>query len=123
VQAFIAEHVDSVMQLEVLLLLHGRPQTEFSAADIADQLRIDRGWVEGQLDNLCSRGLLACSDAPPRGYRYAPKSPESASAVAELARAYADRRVTIISMIFSKPPSSIRTFADAFRLRKDRSDG
>jgi len=35
---------------------------------------------------------------------------------------YADRRVTVIGLIFSKPVDKIRSFADAFRIRKDRSD-
>jgi hypothetical protein len=43
--------------------------------------------------------------------------------VNDLARAYAERRVNVIALIFSKPATSLRHFADAFRLRKDRSDG
>ena len=40
-------------------------------------------------------------------------------AVAGLAREYAARRVTVIGLIFSKPVDKIRSFADAFRLRRD----
>jgi predicted transcriptional regulator len=132
VQAFVADHIESVLQLEVLLLLRGRPGTDFVAHDIADELKIDRAWVAGQLENLRSRGLLASDDVPaasggggaaavPRRYRYAPRTSELAGVLDELARAYADRRVTVISLIFSKPAASgIRTFADAFRFRKDK---
>jgi hypothetical protein len=123
VQAFVADHIDSVLQLEVLLLLRGRPGTEFVARDIADELKIDPTWVEAQLENMCARGLLACPDASvnPRRFRYEPKAPDLSAVVDELARAYADRRVSVISLIFSKPPASpIRTFADAFRFRKDK---
>ena len=129
VQAFVADHIESVLQLEVLLLLRGRPGSEFAAADIADELKIDRTWVEAQLGNLCARGLLACPDTTaPRRFRYAPATPELSAVMDDLARAYTDRRVTVISMIFSKPPSppptsGIRTFADAFRFRKDNTDG
>jgi hypothetical protein len=35
-----------------------------------------------------------------------------------LERLYATHRVKIISRIFSKPPDSVRNFADAFRLRR-----
>ncbi len=36
-----------------------------------------------------------------------------------LAEGYAERRVTVINLLFSKPVERIRTFADAVRLRKD----
>jgi hypothetical protein len=38
----------------------------------------------------------------------------------ELQKAYRERPVTIIEMIYKKPPRQIQSFADAFRLRKDK---
>ena len=37
-----------------------------------------------------------------------------------MATAYASHRVSIIGLIFSKPTSNLKTFADAFRIRKDK---
>ena len=42
-----------------------------------------------------------------------------AKVVAAVADAYAERRYTVIDVIFSKPAERIRVFADAFRLRQD----
>jgi hypothetical protein len=123
VQAFIADHIESVVQLEVLLLLHANPQRIFSAADIATELRIDPAWAGEQLVNLCSRGILACTSPAQGLYRYGPRIPEMDRAITGLAQAYADRRVTVIGLIFSKPVDKIRSFADAFRLRKDKPPG
>jgi hypothetical protein len=123
VRSLISDHIDSVVQLEILLMLHAKPDADWSAADVSTQLRIDPAWAEGQLAHLCARGLLQCSDQTPRTYRFGPKDPRLITATIELARAYADRRVTIISLIFSKPVDKIQSFADAFRLRKDKSDG
>lgn len=123
VQAFIADHIESVVQLEVLLLLHAAPQRVFSAAEIGRELRIDAAWAAQQLVNLCSRGVLTCTGTTDPVYRYGPRTPEMDRAVADLAQAYADRRVTVIGLIFSKPVDKIRTFADAFRLRKDKPGG
>ena len=128
VKAFIAEHIDSVMQLEVLLLLHKSPQQSFNASDLARELRIDPAWAQNQLADLTARGLLVQPTATPDGgsepqYRYQARTPELHRAVTGLAQEYADRRVTVISLIFSKPVDKIRSFADAFRIRKDRSDG
>jgi hypothetical protein len=43
--------------------------------------------------------------------------------IGEVANAYASHRVTIIGLIFSKPTSTLKTFADAFRIRKEPNDG
>jgi hypothetical protein len=37
--------------------------------------------------------------------------------------AYTERRLRVIEAIFSKPSSSIKSFADAFLLRKENKDG
>jgi hypothetical protein len=119
VQAFIADHIESVVQVEVLLHLYAHPTTDYRPSEIGKELAIDPTWADAQLQNLCARGLLACGKGPDPAYRYGPKSPEMERAVAGLARAYADRRVTVIGLIFSKPSDQLRNFADAFRLRKD----
>jgi predicted ArsR family transcriptional regulator len=106
-----------------LLLLSGRRDPPRTAADLAQELRIDPSWVEAQLKAMAGRGLLEAAVGSPPSYRYAPRTPALEAAVADLARAYADRRVTVIGLIFSKPVDKIRSFADAFRLRKDSSDG
>ncbi len=121
-RAFIASHVESVMQLEVLLLLSGQRGRARTPAELAQDLRIDPAWVEAQLKAMAGKGLLETTDGSPPDYRYAPRTPELDAAVADLAKAYADRRVTVIGLIFSKPVDKIRSFADAFRLRKD-TDG
>jgi hypothetical protein len=125
VRSLIVERIDSVVQLELLLLLHANPARAWSAGDVAQELRIDPTWAGGQLGELVGHGLIApASTEDPRTYRYAPAagSPLDA-AVAQLARDYAERRVTIITLIFSKPVDKLRSFADAFRLRKDNPNG
>jgi hypothetical protein len=58
---------------------------------------------------MAARGLLAArgggGDAPPR-YAYAPATAELCRIVGEVARAYAERKVTVIGLIFSRPPTS-----------------
>jgi hypothetical protein len=123
VKQFITEHIDSVMQLEILLLLAGQPGKVWTAAELAQLLRIDAAWVDGQLRSMGGRGVIGVAEGSPPEFRYEARSAELAATVTELARAYADRRVTVIGLIFSKPIDKIRSFADAFRLRKDKSDG
>ena len=120
VGAFIAEHIDSVVQVEILTLLHAQPARPFTAADVARELRIESEWARTQLADLCARGIITCDDTAARLYRHGAHTPRLEAAVVGLVRAYAGRRVTVIGMIFSKPVDKLRTFADAFRLRKDR---
>jgi hypothetical protein len=121
VRAFLNDHVESVVQVEVLLLLYAEPARDFSPADVVSALRIEGAWAEAQLSNLCARGMLAAGGAG--SYRWAPRTAEIDAAVAGLARAYADRRVTVIGLIYAKPSDPLRSFADAFRIRKDKDHG
>ena len=119
VKEFIADHINSVEQLEVLLLLHRRREATWGAAEVGRELRIDQSWAAAQLEDLSTRGLLARTQAAAPLYQYGPATPALEQAVGALAATYAERRVTVISLIFAKPNDNIRTFADAFRFRKD----
>lgn len=123
VRAFIAGQIESVVQLEMLLLLHADPMRAWSPDELAKELRIEPAWASAQLLLLAQRGLLSVADSTGVAYRYGPNTPELAQAVDGLAKAYTDRRVTVISLIYSKPVDTLKTFADAFRLRKDTPDG
>lgn len=118
VRKLISDHIESVVQVEVLLLLHAQSSHPVDAREVATQLRVDPAWAQAQLDNLCQRGLLQCSNSTARQYHYQPQSADLDAAVAGLAHAYADRRVSVINLIYSRPADPIRNFADAFRLRK-----
>jgi hypothetical protein len=113
---FLAEHIESVVQLEVLLLLQSRATAAWQAPDVAAHLRISPDWTEAALAKLARGEILAVDN---HQYRYAPRTPELARTIESLAAAYEDRRVSVISLIFSKPPNPIRQFTDAFRLRKE----
>jgi len=117
VRKFILEHIASVAQLEILLLLQTNPSQTWTPAAIARELRIEPAGAQVQLTALVASGLVTLD--PPDNYQFAPHSPELKDAAVALAQAYLVRRVTVIGLIFSKPSDKIRAFSDAFRLRKD----
>jgi predicted ArsR family transcriptional regulator len=123
VQRFIELHIDSVEKLEVLLLLRNQPARTWTAASVAQELRIMEASATGRMEDLCARGLLACEGGTPATYRFAPASSEDAQAVTELASTYAQRRVSVITFIFSRPTDRLKSFANAFRLKKGPGDG
>ena len=122
VQRFITAHIDSIEKLEVLLLLRSRPEQAWTAEAVSRELRITEGSASRRLADLAARGLLVLEGATPPGSRYEPKHSEDDVAIAELAQSYAERRVSVISFIFSRPLETVRGFADAFRFKRDKDD-
>lgn len=120
VRKLIAEHIVSVEQLEVLLLLRSRPDETWTAERVSETVRTSPRSAEKRLSDLARRSLA--EEAPDGGYRYA-ASGRFARAVGALAEAYAERRYTVIELIFSKPIENLRVYSDAFLFRKDPSDG
>lgn len=113
VRRLVAEHVDSVIALEVLLLMYRTPDYDWTAAEVAAELRVEEPWTHARLVQL-ERGGLLCSDQAKR-FRYYPKSLDVNAAVAALASLYQERPLAVISYIYSKP-SPIAYLSDAFRL-------
>ena len=118
IQRFIAENIASVAQLEVLLLLKDSSERVWTVEEVARSLYTGETLIAAHLADWETRGLLASEPNPPGAYRYSPSTPELAQLVIGLAEAYRARRVSVITEIYSKPVDKVRTFADAFRLRK-----
>jgi hypothetical protein len=120
VHRFILQCIDSVEQLEVLLLLHGSPAVTWSPEAVATNLYSNPDSIGRRLAGLCGKGLLAVTEAS--SYRYQPRTPELDATVLRLADTYRQRRVAVITVIASKPMENVRAFSDAFRLRKKDKD-
>lgn len=114
IQRFVAGHIDSVGQLEALLLLRSDGQS-WRAAQVAERLYVGEAETVEMLDSLCSGGLVArCGEA----YRYECRTEELQRMVDDLAQLYARQLIPITNLIHAKS-RRIRGFADAFRFRKD----
>ncbi len=122
VRSFIASYIDSLVQLEILLLLAKEPDREWTADRVAAELRISPSWAEQDLKLLCQRGVLTPCSQEPAHYRHGASSPQLDLALLALQKEYQARRVTIINLIFAKPIDKLKDFADAFRLRKEKYD-
>lgn len=113
---FILRHIDSVAQLEALLLLRENPDEDWDVARTAKRLYASEPEVAEVLARLCADGLLSC-DA--EIYRYDGQHVQQSAIVDRLAAVYARHLVPVTNMIHAKP-RRIREFAAAFRFRKDR---
>jgi hypothetical protein len=117
VRRFIAGHIESVGQLEVLLLLRAAADKQWTTDEVARAVVTQPASAAGWLEQLAGDGLVTPEDV---GYRYSPPSRDVERAIDELAESYAKYRVAVIGLIFSKPSEQVRDFPEAFRLRRPR---
>lgn len=114
-RSFIGRHVDSVAQLEVLLLLRAAPEKWWSVDEVARAQVSAPDAAELSLRHLSGEALIA----EERGaFRYEPSGSE-AEVVERLAEAYASRRPTVVAEIFAPPGGgAASTLAEGFRFRR-----
>jgi hypothetical protein len=116
ISQFVIEKIESVAQLEALLLLRHNSDSDWSVQTLAARLYISEEQTAGVLALLSAQGIVSADFQDRSLYRYRPNSPELKSRLAEI---YAKHLVPVTNLIHSKPKSRIQEFADAFRLRKD----
>lgn len=120
VHRFLYQNIDSVEQLEVLLLLRRAPERGCTAEDVARELYSHPSSILHRMASLAGRGLLR--EVDPGRYQYAPRSTELHDTVGRVAETYRERRVAVITLIASKPIENVRAFSDAFRLRRKKEE-
>jgi hypothetical protein len=104
---FIQSSIPSVEAAELLILLMNRaPQAA----------KVEAGESARYAETFKERGLLiAEADG---GYCFQPTSPELAQLASTLLTAWRQRPVTLIRVIYALRDAKIKSFADAFRIRK-----
>ena len=115
IRDFILKHIDSVAQIEALLLVRSNPQERWDVSQISARLYASETEVAEALDRLCGAGLLRLDNDI---YRFEGVSPENAALIQELLTLYARHLIPVTNIVHAKP-RRIRSFADAFRFRKD----
>ncbi len=119
VRSFVAQHIDSAELLETLLLVHSAPEREWTPEEVARSIYTVPASATRRLEQLVQMGLASSNNAANPAYRFAPARPALAGQVDALAAAYRAQRVAVINLIYNQPPDPLRSFADAFKLRKD----
>lgn len=115
VRDFIIRHIDSVSQLEALLILHAHPEESWEVRLVASRVYASDQELGAVLERFAANGFLKREDDR---YRYDGKDSTADRTIAKLARCYASHLIPITNMIHSKP-RLMRSFSDAFKLRKD----
>ena len=118
IREFIAQQIESVAQLETLLLLRQDSGRGWTAEDLSRRLYLSEQMCRAMLEDL-ERRRYVVRDPVNNSVAYSCSDLQADALLGTLESLYRDRRVAIISEIHSNPISKVQTFADAFRLRKD----
>jgi hypothetical protein len=114
VREFVQKYIDSIAQLEALLLLRREVSTPWNTVSVAKRLYISHSEASDVLRKLSGRNFLKFNR---KTYQYQ-CSPELDTLVGHLADVYARQLIPMTHLIHNKS-SRIREFADAFKLRKE----
>jgi hypothetical protein len=107
VRRFVAEHIQSVTQLELLLLLHGDPAMERTAEEWGREMRRPAVWTAAQLERFVAAGLVVSSGGNVRRYAFHPHDAVPRS-VDEVAETYRRQPTSMTALIFSPQPRVTR---------------
>jgi hypothetical protein len=120
VHRFLQQHIHSVEQLEVLLLLWRTRERGWSSDEVATAIYSHPSSVIRRLALLLEQGLLR--EGEHGCYEYAPRTADLHDTVTRLDHAYRERRVAVITLIASKPIENVRALSDAFRIRRKKEE-
>jgi hypothetical protein len=112
---FILQSIDTVGQLEALLLLRGDADKSWDVTQLAKRLYVREAEADAILAHLVNQELATEHEG---AYRY-DRQAKQAATVDLLAEAYARQLIPITNLIHGKP-RGIRAFADAFKIKRDK---
>lgn len=116
VRTFLLACIDSVAQLEALLLLRKSSDRAWNVADLARRLYVEEIEARKRLSELVYRELAITDGGL---FRYRVGDLEHEVLIDKVAATYARSLVPVTKLIHDNE-SGIRKFADAFKIRKDK---
>lgn len=117
-QRFIRERLPSLEQIEIVLLLRGDASRAWTALEVSEKLGTPPESTAMRLFLLASNGVLAFESSGVPKYRYAAADQATGTLVDELAQIHEERRDALYELVGAPTRDPLRSFADAFRLKK-----
>jgi hypothetical protein len=117
---FLYNNIGSIDQLEILRILGEDRDREWDAVALAGAVQADPQTVRAHLAAMHTRGLLtATAQREGPSYLHGASTPELEAMVCRLLKIYKERPVTMIRKVYEQARDPHRSFADAFRIRKE----
>ena len=120
VRRFLLNQVDSVPQMEALLLIWESRPKEWTEKALAERLYIETEVVKILLPPLAQRRLVRVQGSGENRYSWQSISEEMDRLMETVACAYRLDLIRATSLIHSTASSAVREFARAFRFTKER---
>lgn len=117
-ERFIRERLPSVEQIEIVLLLRRDNTRAWSAPEVAEQLGTPPESTAMRLFLLASNGILSFEGSGVPRYRFETSDPAFDSLLVELEQVYNERRDALFELVGAPARDPVRSFADAFKLKK-----
>ena len=114
-RAFLHTCVDSITQVELLMMLRGSDRFR-PARDVATDLGTAAAPTRRDLEILAARGLLEVHVGEETAYRYRPKSEDLARYGDLLAQHYITSRPAVLGFVATESRLAAKRFANAFRI-------
>lgn len=117
---FVTEEIDSVPELEALLLIWQTRPALWRTTDLAKRLYIASEQAQTLLKELSRKGLVTAVAGESGAFRYDPGSEPRDLLMAWTEAVYRKEMVRISTFIHTKPSSAVRDFARAFRFTREK---
>lgn len=118
-RSFIQEYISNVDAAELLIVLARDPERKYRLSELIDALRpsvLSEAAARRHLAHFSAQGFVVAEGTDV--FQYSAVTPGLDAAVRALTKAYNERPVTLVRMIYAPKDEKIRSFADAFRLKK-----
>lgn len=112
------QRLASLEQVQIVLLLRRDPSRSWTAPEVARELGSAPEPAAMRLFLLASSGLIAFEAVGLPRYRYDPADPRLDALLGELSAVCDHDLEAITALVEAPPPDPIRSFADAFKLRR-----
>ena len=119
VAAFIADHLLSINEMEVLTAMIETPHRWWDARLIYGELGVPVPAARELLDRLAALNLLDIRFTDEVRYRFRPGTAELTQTMSRLVASYRANHAAVVRAISPSAPRRVRDFADAFRFRKN----
>jgi hypothetical protein len=114
---FLQQRLSSIDQIAIVLLLMRDPSRAWTAPEVAAAVGTPQESAAMRLFLLASGGLVIFEPSGMPKYRYATGNAETHALLSELAELYESDRQAV-AVLVGAPPDPLRSFADAFKLKK-----
>ena len=121
VRLFLENAINSIEQLQVLLLLYIKPDRAWSISEIATELRSVDTSIEKRLNDIYQKQILEKYKDDEKLHKFLPASSTMRTLIENVAYQNQLRPYQVIDAIYSAPSKSIQDFADAFKVRGEKS--